>query len=119
MAQTTAMAEACRTSGGKARGVATVKRTVSDTELHDLHNAYVRGVRFNFVRRLVDFTPKDELLEIAHRISRLGWHVVIYFSGGPARVVGLLHCPAHSRCRRSHGPTDAQNRSTDPNSNCS
>jgi 2-pyrone-4,6-dicarboxylate lactonase len=42
-------------------------------------NAGVRGVRFNFVKRLVDFTPKDELLEIAGRIARLGWHVVIYF----------------------------------------
>ena len=37
------------------------------------------GVRFNFVKRLVDFTPKDELIEIADRIARLGWHVVIYF----------------------------------------
>ena len=41
--------------------------------------AGVRGVRFNFVKRLVDFTPKDELLEIAGRIAKLGWHVVIYF----------------------------------------
>jgi predicted TIM-barrel fold metal-dependent hydrolase len=39
----------------------------------------VRGVRFNFVKRLVDFTPKDELMEIAGRIAKLGWHVVIYF----------------------------------------
>ena len=39
----------------------------------------VRGVRFNFVKRLVDFTPKDELMEIAARIRPLGWHVVIYF----------------------------------------
>src|SRR5258705_5956150 len=64
-----AMADACRTSGGKARGIATVKPTVRDTELQDLPNAGVRGVRFNFVKRLVDFTPKDELLEIAERIS--------------------------------------------------
>ena len=41
--------------------------------------AGVRGVRFNFVKRLVDFTPKDELMEIAARIAKLGWHVVIYF----------------------------------------
>jgi 2-pyrone-4,6-dicarboxylate lactonase len=27
----------------------------------------------------VDFTPKDELLEIAGRIAKLGWHVVVYF----------------------------------------
>src|SRR5258708_8989209 len=29
--------------------------------------------------RSVDFTPKDELMEIAGRIAKLGWHVVIYF----------------------------------------
>ena len=74
-----AMADACRASGGKARGVATVKRSVSDAELQQLHDAGVRGVRFNFVKRLVDFTPKDELMEIAARIGQLGWHVVIYF----------------------------------------
>ena len=44
-----------------------------------MHDAGVRGVRFNFVKRLVDFTPKDELMEIAARIAPLGWHVVIYF----------------------------------------
>ena len=44
-----------------------------------MHDAGVRGVRFNFVKRLVDFTPKDELMEIAGRIAKLGWHVVIYF----------------------------------------
>ncbi|MFN3984528.1 MAG: amidohydrolase family protein [Rhodocyclaceae bacterium] len=74
-----AMADACRAAGGKARGVATVRRSVSDEELRDLHAAGVRGVRFNFVKRLVDFTPRDELLEIAHRIAPMGWHVVIYF----------------------------------------
>ena len=74
-----AMADACRSSEGRARGVATVRRSVTDEELADLHAAGVRGVRINFVKRLVDFTPKDELLEIAGRIDRLGWHVVIYF----------------------------------------
>jgi 2-pyrone-4,6-dicarboxylate lactonase len=39
----------------------------------------VRGVRFNFVKRLVDTTPRETLLEIAHRIAPLGWHIVIYF----------------------------------------
>jgi 2-pyrone-4,6-dicarboxylate lactonase len=66
-------------SGGKARGVATVKRSVTDEEIQAMHEAGVRGVRFNFVKRLVDFTPKDELLEIAGRIKAWGWHVVIYF----------------------------------------
>jgi 2-pyrone-4,6-dicarboxylate lactonase len=74
-----AMADACRASGGRARGIATVRRSVSDAELEQLHADGVRGVRFNFVKRLVDFTPKDELLEIAQRIAPLGWHVVVYF----------------------------------------
>ena len=74
-----ALADALQHSGGRARGVATVKRSITDAELLALHAAGVRGVRFNFVRRLVDFTPKDELLEIAGRIAKLGWHVVVYF----------------------------------------
>ncbi len=59
--------------------MATVKRSVTDAELAAMHEAGVRGTRFNFVKRLVDFTPKDELLEIAQRIAPLGWHVVVYF----------------------------------------
>jgi len=39
----------------------------------------VRGVRFNFVRRLVDTAPREVLLDIARRVAPLGWHVVIYF----------------------------------------
>jgi 2-pyrone-4,6-dicarboxylate lactonase len=74
-----AMVDACRASGGSARGIATVRRSATDRELGDLHAAGVRGVRFNFVRRLVDFTPKDELIEIAERVEALGWHVVVYF----------------------------------------
>jgi 2-pyrone-4,6-dicarboxylate lactonase len=74
-----AMADACRASGGRARGVATVRRTVGDDELRALHEAGVRGVRFNFIKRLVDFTPREELVEIAGRVAPLGWHVVVYF----------------------------------------
>ncbi len=74
-----AMVDALLHSGGKARGVATVKRSVTDGELQAMHDAGVRGVRFNFVKRLVVFTHKDELLEIANRIKAWGWHVVIYF----------------------------------------
>ena len=78
-ADNSAMVDALRASGGKARGVATVRREVSDAELKRLHQAGVRGVRFNFVKRLVDFTPKDELIEIAGRIVEHDWHVVVYF----------------------------------------
>jgi len=74
-----ALIDCLRHSQGRARGVATVRRSIGDAALRDMHQAGVRGVRFNFVKRLVDFTPKDELLEIAGRIAPLGWHVVVYF----------------------------------------
>jgi 2-pyrone-4,6-dicarboxylate lactonase len=78
-ADNSAMVDACRSSEGRARGIATVKRSVADTELQRLHEAGVRGVRFNFVKRLVDFTPRDVLQRIATRVHKLGWHIVVYF----------------------------------------
>lgn len=78
-ADNSALLDALRHSGDKARGVVTVRRSVGDEELRSMHEAGVRGVRFNFVKRLVDFTPRDELMEIAARIAPLAWHVVIYF----------------------------------------
>lgn len=74
-----AMVDALRSSGDRARGVATVRVDVTDEQLSELHDAGVRGVRFNFVKRLVDTTPPAELLAIANRIRPFGWHVVIYF----------------------------------------
>jgi 2-pyrone-4,6-dicarboxylate lactonase len=59
--------------------VATVRASVTDEELKMLDDAGVRGVRFNFVKRLVDALPFDDLQAIAERIAPLGWHIVIYF----------------------------------------
>lgn len=66
-------------SSGKARGVAVVDPAISDDELERLHEGGIRGVRFNFLKRLVDDAPKDKFLDVARRIERLGWHVVVYF----------------------------------------
>ena len=74
-----ALVDALESANGKARGVATVRRDVTNDELQALHQAGVRGVRFNFVKRLVDAPPKDTLMEIAQKIAPLGWHIVIYF----------------------------------------
>lgn len=74
-----ALVDALRNSNGMARGVASVARDISDAELRALHEAGVRGTRFNFVKRLVDFTPREVLTDIANRIAPLGWHVVVYF----------------------------------------
>jgi 2-pyrone-4,6-dicarboxylate lactonase len=74
-----ALIDALRASEGRARGVASVSRSVTDSELRALDAAGVRGVRFNFVKRLVDTTPREVLEEIAARVAPLGWHIVIYF----------------------------------------
>ena len=74
-----AMMDACRASGGLARGVASVGADITKEELSDMHDAGVRGVRFNFVKRLVDATPKSVFLEIAEKIQDFGWSIVVYF----------------------------------------
>lgn len=66
-------------SGGRARGVAVVDPDIGIDELKALHDRGIRGVRFNFLKRLVDNAPKDKFLEIAHKIAPLGWHVIVYF----------------------------------------
>ena len=78
-ADNSAMVDAVRSADGRARGVATVRPTVTDGQLAELDEAGVRGVRFNFVKRLVDASPKDDLVAIAKRIAKFDWHVVLYF----------------------------------------
>jgi 2-pyrone-4,6-dicarboxylate lactonase len=74
-----AMVDALVAARGRARGVATIKPGISDAELRDLHDAGVRGVRFNFVKRLVDPKPDDYYFGLVDKIAPLGWHIVIYF----------------------------------------
>ena len=66
-------------SNGTARGVAVVDPTITDAELARLHVGGIRGVRFNFLKRLVDHAPMDAFLALAQRIVPLAWHVVVYF----------------------------------------
>ena len=74
-----AMVDAVCASNGRARGVATVKPDVTEEALADMHDAGVRGVRFNFVKRLVDPKPDAYYHDIIAKIAPLGWHIVIYF----------------------------------------
>lgn len=66
-------------SNDKARGVVTVKSDVTEAELERMHALGVRGVRFNYVKRLVDPKPDDYYRGIIEKIKPLGWHVVLYF----------------------------------------
>jgi 2-pyrone-4,6-dicarboxylate lactonase len=74
-----ALLNALATAGEQARGVASVHHDIGMSELQAMDRAGVRGVRFNFVKRLVDSTPRASFLKIAHKIATLGWHSVVYF----------------------------------------
>ncbi|MCA8867782.1 MAG: amidohydrolase family protein [Rhodobacteraceae bacterium] len=74
-----ALVDALQHSNDRARGIATVGAEISESEIRALDKAGVRGVRFNFVRRLVDDTPKQVFLDIARKIKDFGWHIVVYF----------------------------------------
>ena len=74
-----ALIDALQTAGVRARGVATVGPDISEAELEAMDKAGIRGVRFNFLRRLVDFTPREVLARVADKVKAFGWHVVIYF----------------------------------------
>jgi len=74
-----AMIDALDTAGEKARGIAVVDTDISLDELKMMDHAGVRGVRFNFLKRLVDSTPRENYVRVAEKVVKLGWHVVIYF----------------------------------------
>ena len=78
-ADNSALVDALLAAEGRARGVATVRPGVSRSELADMHAAGVRGIRFNFVKRLVDPKPDDYYLGLVDLVAEWGWHVVVYF----------------------------------------
>ncbi len=85
-----AMVDALRASGGMARGVAMIGEDTSDAALAEMDAAGVRGVRFNFLKRLVDDTPHEVFERIAARVHELGWHIVVYFEAQDLPEVGPL-----------------------------
>ncbi len=73
-----ALIDGLRSAGDLARGVAVVDDSISAEELQSMHEAGVRGVRFNFVRRLVDPKPREHYQKIVDKIAPMGWHIIVY-----------------------------------------
>ncbi len=73
-----ALVDGLKAAGDLARGIAVVDDSITDDELKTLHEAGVRGVRFNFVRRLVDPKPREHYQSIVEKIAPLGWHIIVY-----------------------------------------
>ena len=78
-ADNSALLDVLQRANDKARGVVTVKSDIEMAELERMHALGVRGVRFNYVKRLVDPKPDDYYRGIIDKINKLGWHVVLYF----------------------------------------
>lgn len=80
---------------GKARGVAVVDSNISDEQLLALHQAGVRGIRFN-LSFLVSITT-EMMQPLSKRIAAMGWHMQI--NGTADRIfalqdlIGGLACP--------------------------
>lgn len=72
-------------SNDKARGVVTIKPGATPGELARMQELGVRGVRFNYVKRLVDPKPDEYYREIIEKIRPYGWHVVLYFEPSDLR----------------------------------
>lgn len=74
-----AMVDALVAGDGNYRGIAMVTRSVTEAKLKELHDAGVRGVRFNFVTHLGKAADFDSVREIVAKIKPFGWHVVVHF----------------------------------------
>ena len=98
-----AMVDALRSSGGMARGVATVRSGVSEEELTELHEAGVRGVRFNFVKRLVDTAPTDALMDVVRRGTAAKASSQPHATDADREDSGHRAPPVHSGARQVSG----------------
>lgn len=73
-----AMLDAMQWSKGAWRGVAMVTKEISDLELMALHQAGVRGVRFNFVAHLGGAPDLKNVQAVIARVTPLGWHIQLH-----------------------------------------
>jgi len=74
-----AMVDALRRGGGRYAGVAMIDESFSDADIGELHEAGVRGTRFNFVKHLGGAPELDEFWRIVDRVQPFGWHIVLHF----------------------------------------
>ena len=74
-----AMVDALRRGTGRYAGVAMIDTMAAESEIAELHEAGVRGTRFNFVAHLGGAPDLDDFWTIVHRVAKFGWHIVLHF----------------------------------------
>jgi predicted TIM-barrel fold metal-dependent hydrolase len=86
-----AMVDALRRGDGRYAGVAMIDQSFTDADLAELHDAGVRGTRFNFVAHLGGAPDLDVFWRLVERVARFGWHIVLHFDAKDLpRYAGLL-----------------------------
>lgn len=73
-----AMLDSLRHDSARFRGVAILDERSDDAEIAELHQAGVRGVRFNFVKHLGGAPDPDVFRRVLDRVRPFGWHVVLH-----------------------------------------
>lgn len=74
-----AMLDALIRGKGRYAGVAMIDEATTDAEIAELHEAGVRGTRFNFVAHLGGAPDLDVFWRLVDRVAPLGWHIVLHF----------------------------------------
>ena len=74
-----AMIDALEAGGEHYRGIAVVDESIEEAQLLAMHKVGVRGVRFNFVKRLGGGKPLSTYRTILSKIKPLDWHIIVYF----------------------------------------
>lgn len=74
-----AMVDAMRRGGGRYAGVAMIDTAFTEQHIAELHEAGVRGTRFNFVAHLGGAPDLDDFWTIVKRVEKFGWHIVLHF----------------------------------------
>ena len=92
-----AMADALVRGNGRYAGVATIDESFSEADIGDLHDAGVRGTRFNFVAHLGGAPDLDVFWRLVDRVQPFGWHIVLHFDAKDlpryAELLNRMPCP--------------------------
>ena len=92
-----AMVDALVRGNGRYAGVAMIDESFSDADIGALHEAGVRGTRFNFVAHLGGAPDLEVFWRLVDRVQPFGWHIVLHFDAKDlpfhAELLDRMPCP--------------------------
>lgn len=80
-----AMLDALRSGPERYRGVAMIDDETPEAELAAMHEAGVRGIRFNFIKTLGGGPDMGVVRRATDRVRGMGWHLVLHLQGDGVR----------------------------------